>query len=79
LYSQLSTVIDSKNAKQKELALIEYLENWYSNCDSASWYENLNNENNVYYGYWCFEAAALAKIYQLNTTELEKNQYFPLI
>lgn len=79
LYSQLSAVIDSQKSVQKETALIEYMGTWYSKCEGASWHESLNNENNVYYGYWCFEAAALAKIYLINTTELEKNEYFPVI
>lgn len=79
LYAQLNTVFDSENTKQKEEALLNYIENWYENCEDASWYGTLDNKNNVYYGYWCFEAAALSKIYQMDTTALELNQYFPCI
>lgn len=79
LYSQLNVFFNAKTKDEKEIALIEYMENWYQNSKGASWYDSLDNANNVYYGYWCFEAAALANIYELNIENLSNNQYFPSI
>ena len=58
---------------EKELALIECMENRYQNFKGASWYDNLNNAINAYYGYWRFEATALANIYKLNIKPLSNN------
>lgn len=77
LYSQLNVFFNAKTKDEKEIALIEYMENWYENSKEASWYNSLNSINNVYYGYWCFEAAALASIYNLQIDILARNQYFP--
>lgn len=79
LYSQLNIFFNAKTKDEKEIALAEYMEKWYGNSKGASWYDSLDNANNIYYGYWCFEAAALANIYGLNIEMLSENQYFPYL
>lgn len=46
------------------------LEEWY-NIDCGC-YEAHKSSQKIYYGYWCFEAGAFAKILQLDDKELKK-------
>ncbi len=60
-----------------EQALKEYLYLWYSQCADYAWYNTVNNTNDAYYGYWCFEAAALVRILGLNEDALASREYYP--
>lgn len=63
-----------------EKILWDYLENhWYEAQANWYWYETLHNPHDVYFGYWSFEAMALAKIYGVDTTRLVQSDYFALL
>ncbi|WP_373889713.1 PoNe immunity protein domain-containing protein [Paludicola sp. MB14-C6] len=48
-------------------------------CNTCSWYDTLNNKYNTYYGYWCFESAAIAEILALPKAKFMDNVFFPYI
>lgn len=50
---------------------------WYSSCKEMSWYDSHTNKENVYAGYWCWLAAALLKVknVDLNGYDME---YIPV-
>ncbi|KVD85872.1 hypothetical protein WI90_26135 [Burkholderia ubonensis] len=57
-----------------------YLEQWYASMKEVSWHDshlNLSNEWGLYFGYWAFEAAALAYILDLDDTSLRKHIAYP--
>lgn len=53
---------------------------WYSNLSDCGWYDShkLNRHNqNIYFGYWCFEAGAIVKRLNWDDTALKGQQYYP--
>lgn len=74
LYSKLSDAILTKNVN----ILVEYLRSWYKNNDDSPWYDTHKcSDFNIYYGYWCFEAAAIAKRLNLKDDSLQNEPYYP--
>lgn len=57
----------------------DYLSSWYDKRKSFSWYEADKSNNDTYVGYWSFEAAALAKIYNLDDTMFIQSEYYPVL
>ena len=79
VYSSLDAFFAAQAAETKEDVLLVFLKAWYGKCKDCAWFDTLNNPNDVYYGYWCFEAAALAKIFNLREKHLSKSEYFPVL
>ena len=53
-----------------------YLEKkWYKNHNNAAWYDNHKSTAKTYVGYWCFEVAAITKIYNIQDSPLW--EYYP--
>ena len=59
-------------------AFIKYLRGWYKGSIDSAWYgtHELNNKYQ-YYGYWCFEAGAVAKRLGFSDEDLKNEQYYP--
>lgn len=79
VYSGLDALISADSVKAKEAELLAYLNDWYNKSADCSWYDALESNNNTYYGYWCFEGAALAVIFHLDNAYLSQNEYFPVL
>lgn len=57
---------------------LKYLHGWYKSHYHSAWYDTHKNERyKLYYGYWCFEAGAVAKRLGLDDKELQNEQYYP--
>ncbi|MBQ8120634.1 MAG: DUF1911 domain-containing protein [Ruminococcus sp.] len=56
-----------------------YLSRWYSSNRSSGWYDThkLEDDELLYYGYWCFEAAAIAKRLGIDDSILRASVYYP--
>lgn len=63
--------------EDKVKILKEELEVWYDKHSDAYWYNSHKSQNNTYCGYWCFEIAALVKIFCVDDALLRENQYYP--
>ena len=50
---------------------------WYGKHQKHGWLGTHESTQNLYYGYWSFEAGAVAKILELDDQELAKEQYYP--
>lgn len=79
VYGGLDKVLSADTKDAGEEALLVWLESWYDNCEDCSWHGTLESKNDVYYGYWCLEAAALAVILGLDSKRLAENEYFPVL
>ena len=77
IYGSMEDVLQAKEKTEKEKAVQNYLNGWYERNKESAWYETLNSANDVYYGYWSFESAAMAVIYELDQEILARNVYFP--
>ena len=57
---------------------LKYLRGWYKSHYHSAWYDTHKNEKfKLYYGYWCFEAGAIAKRLGLDDKDLQNEQYYP--
>ena len=74
-YHLLDEAIEQRSAEP----LKTYLSRWYSSNRSSGWYDTHKEDDDelLYYGYWCFEAAAVAKRLGLDDTLIRDNKYYP--
>ena len=62
--------------RDKSDLLEKYLkEDWYNK--EYECYEAHKSDQNIYYGYWSFEAGAIAKILNLDDSNLKNVPYYP--
>lgn len=73
-YKKLTKYIDDRTKE----TFLKYLRGWYRSHLHSSWYDSHKNEKfKLYFGYWCFEAGAIAKRFQLDDNDLQNEQYYP--
>lgn len=73
-YKKLTKYIDDRTKE----TFLKYLRGWYRSHLHSSWYDSHKNEKfKLYFGYWCFEAGAIAKRLQLDHNDLQNEQYYP--
>lgn len=76
VYGTLKKMVNS-SINRKEM-LKKYLETqWYENHKDCGWYDTHKSSQNLYYGYWSFEAGAIAKILQIPDDDLRIEAYYP--
>jgi len=76
-YDMVKEIVDSSDAN-KSLLLEEYIKNkWYKAHNDCGWYDTHKSNQNVYSGYWSFEAGAIAKILKIDDEELKDLPYYP--
>ena len=70
---------DDEYGKERSSALIEHFLNkeFYQRHKGFSFYDHHKSDNNIYYGYWSFESAAIADILSVDISPFENNKYFP--
>ena len=61
--------------------LFHYLEKeWYQNCKAYGWYDShklTRKSQQIYSGYWCFEAGAIVKLLKWDDSDFKEQQYYP--
>lgn len=73
-YKKLMKYIDDRSKE----TFLKYLRGWYRSHYHSSWYDSHKNEKyKLYFGYWCFEAGAIAKRLQLDDDDLQDEPYYP--
>ncbi|WP_418636413.1 PoNe immunity protein domain-containing protein [Winogradskyella sp.] len=74
----LKDIIFNNNIEVAQRDLELFLEKkWYNSLKGTGYYDQHNNPNNTYSGYWCFVAAAIAKIKGLDDSSFRDNKYYP--
>jgi len=76
-FSLLNDVIEGKDHEEKYARLVKYLDKWYRLSSDTAWHDSHKRENDTYKGYWCFEAGAVAKILEIDDSELIDKKYYP--
>ena len=77
LYDYLKTVLESDESQTCDM-LKEYLEKkWYNIHKECAWYNSHKSDRDLYYGYWSFEAGAIAKILKVDDMALKDVSYYP--
>lgn len=59
--------------------LKEYHNNWYNNHKNYAWYDSHLSDMDTYCGYWSFESAAVAKMLNLEESDLKGMKYYPVL
>lgn len=78
LYENIKPVIEAKDAQESLFLLKDYLENkWYQIHSETAWHNSHLSKQNTYYGYWAYEAGAVAKILDLDDEALKEQRYYP--
>ncbi len=73
-YKKLVQLISDRNKD----TFLKYLHGWYHSHLRSSWYDTHKNEEyKLYFGYWCFEAGAVAKRLGITDDDLQNEQYYP--
>ncbi len=75
-YSLLLKAINSDTDEDLEF-LMTFLHNWYSNMSGTPWHDLHMSKFDTYYGYWAFEAAAVAKLKMFDKNKFSKKVMFP--
>ena len=50
---------------------------WYKGMKDTYWYNSHKDDEDIHFGYWCFEGAALAKLLEIDDSGLKDSQYYP--
>lgn len=67
-----------KDGKMNVDVLKDYIEKkWYDAHKDMGWYDIHKAKEKLYYGYWSFEAGAIAKIFKINDSSLKDVPYYP--
>lgn len=73
-YDTLKNIIISEDDRVKKLK--KYIEDdWYKGNHEAFWFDS--HKKDSYYGYWSFEAGAIAKILNIDDSSLKDTPYYP--
>ena len=74
------TLKQAITASDKQL-MIQYLEKeWYGHLKDYGWYDShklTRKSQSIYFGYWCFEVAAVMKKLNWSDSELLEQPYYP--
>ena len=79
VYSPLDQFFNAESVSERVDDLNHYLNVWYESCKGAAWYNSAESKYPVYYGYWSFESAALAKVFYLDNKYFRENEFFPIL
>ncbi len=74
-YEKLYKSIDG-GARRVEW-MTAFIQSWYPALKKAYWHERHTRPEAGYFGYWCFEAAAVAKLFHYAPGAYSASEYFP--
>ncbi|RKE99040.1 PoNe immunity protein domain-containing protein [Ichthyenterobacterium magnum] len=75
---KLIDIVKMENKEEAQRYLKHFLEKyWYKSLKGLKGHNDHNKENGNYEGYWCFVAAAIVKIKQLDDSSFRDNKYYP--
>jgi hypothetical protein len=76
VYDSLIAITEAPAEKQPYL-LMRYVSGWYRSMKAAPWHNNHKDAEGAYFGYWCFEAALVAMLWNIDDSALEQHENYP--
>lgn len=64
-------------AAARPSALHKYVQGWYKRMKPIYWHDNHEGGEGAYFGYWCFEAALVAMLLDIDDSALEGHPHYP--
>lgn len=77
-YSTLIHAMYADTPEDASATLSEYCREWYPAMESAPWHgshERITEDNGDYFGYWAFEAGAVAYLYGIDDSQIDHMVY----
>lgn len=75
-YSALSESLFKSGVEQVCL-IEEFIKTYYYSMSSAFWHDRHLGDDTDFFGYWCFELAAIVKISNVDDTDFSNNIFYP--
>jgi hypothetical protein len=76
IFKELVEIIEAKESERPKL-IAGYLENWMSYRKKEGLKEYHTNEDFYYKGYWCYEAALVVMLWNIDDSSFRNNPYYP--
>ena len=79
-YRYLLDVTAGESPAERTTDMQSYLKNWYKNMKGCGWYDSHKGqspEGGGYFGYWAWEAGAVAYLYELDDTTFRDHLVYP--
>lgn len=64
-------------AAQRSVLLKQYVEGWYKRMKPIYWHDSHKGAEGAYFGYWCFEAALIAMLFEIDDSGLTDHPHYP--
>jgi hypothetical protein len=76
IFKKLVKIIEAPEEQRSSL-LQEYLEGWYKSTLKEKLNDNHSEEEFYYKGYWCYEAALVVMLWNIDDSSFRNNPYYP--
>jgi hypothetical protein len=77
-YRPLGRAILAEDPAERPALVKEFVENWYKNMKPCYWYgTHTDKEGSSYFGYWCFEAALVTYLWDIDDTSYRDHLVYP--
>lgn len=77
VYGSLVDVVRAPAAQRPSL-LNKFVKSWYKLMKPIAWHDNHRGAEGAYFGYWCFEAALVAMLFEVDNTEFADYPNYPI-
>jgi len=75
-YAPLADAFCASGAEQTRL-MEQFVSEWYEGMRCAYWHNSHLGEDAGFFGYWCFELAAIVKMLRIDDAEWKSNVFYP--
>lgn len=78
MYTPLLAVMEAVPHDRPAL-MKKFVEGWYKSMKPAAWHntDGPDSGEGAYYGYWCFEAALITRLLNIDDSSFRDNIYYP--
>jgi hypothetical protein len=77
-YRPLLDAIDETVLKDRDAMLRRFMKAWYPGMRGTYWHDShKGKDGGGYFGYWCFEAAAVVRAFGLDDAAIRDDPYYP--
>lgn len=75
-YAPLLKVLDAEPSERPAL-MKAFLDGWYKNRKDRPGYDAHTRDNDGYYGYWCYEAALVTRLFDIDDSSFRDHPHYP--
>lgn len=77
IYNSLKNIMESDSMESCDLLELYLRQEWYDIHRECVWYNTHKSKQNLYDGYWSFEAGAIAKIKKIDDANMKNLAFYP--